>query len=93
MPANVLKMLKSINNAVTFKPFYDWVIDTGLSKVKKHKDEIRKREMARWNIENENLFWSFGIFSLVFIVICSLFVLLERLDWVEAFWRQTRHTR
>ena len=41
MPANVNEILDSMNDAVTFKPVYDWVVDTGVTKVNKHKDEIR----------------------------------------------------
>ena len=51
--------------------------------------------MRRFDIEDENLFWSFGIFALVFIVLLFLFVLyilfrflrkkIEALHYVEDY--------
>ena len=77
LPANVHKILKSMNDAATFKPVHDWVFDTGVTKVYKHKDEISKQQdLARWDIDNRNLFWSFGIFALAFIVLGILFGLI-----------------
>ena len=67
-------MLKSINDAVTFKPIYDKM--TGKeSNLTSDWNEGHKIQMARWDIRDENLFWSFEIFALLFIGLLILFAI------------------
>ena len=75
MPANVNTWLISLNDAVTFKPVKDYFIEEHLPLTDDPVEKLHQERLSRWGIESESLFWSLGIFAIVFILLFIAFAL------------------
>ena len=91
MPANVNSMLVSLNNAVTFKPVYEWIAHSTLGKQTNASDNSIELGSERWGVENKSLFWSFGIFAVVFIILCLLFVFYYIIHHLQKKYHALKH--
>ena len=63
MPAHVNWMLNSIDEAINLEDLKAALIDDYSNQT----DLVQTQDMARWDIDNTNLFMSFGIFTIMFI--------------------------
>ena len=75
LPANVETILQSLNNAITFKVFIAkglewWNNFRGIENESENEEE---EELENVGIEEDNLFWSFGLYAKFFICLVLLF--------------------
>ena len=81
MPANLDLILEAINNAVTLEPVkgraYEWSKHTF-----KTTYETQNEELISVGIKNTNLFWSFGLYAFIFILLFIALVLYYLLKYI-----------
>ena len=74
-PANLQLILVSINDAITYRHILKPLFEFGETKFENAKQTVAQENLEKNGIENQSLFWSLGIFAVVFIFLVILFAL------------------